>query len=80
VFDVESFDKDVEDVIADLLTGPMVGYARTKHAVNAATLGSLDPAFVLEREGQLGLLAAADFAEGAAAFNEKRPPKFSDTV
>ena len=80
VFDSETFEKDVEDVIAGLRTGPMVGYARTKHAVNAATLGSLDAAFALEREGQLGLLAAADFAEGAAAFNEKRPPKFSDTV
>ena len=80
VFDAESFEKDVEDVIAGLRIGPMVGYARTKHAINAATLGPLDAAFALEREGQLGLLAAADFAEGAVAFNEKRPPKFSDTV
>jgi enoyl-CoA hydratase len=79
VFDADTFDKDVEDVIAGLRTGPMVGYARTKHAVNAATLVELDDAFAREREGQLGLLAAPDFVEGTAAFNEKRPPTFRDT-
>jgi enoyl-CoA hydratase len=79
VFDADTFDKDVEDVIAGLRAGPMVGYARTKHAVNTATLAELDDAFAREREGQLGLLAAPDFAEGTAAFNEKRPPTFRDT-
>ena len=78
VFDAESFDDDVDAVISQLRSGPMVGYARTKHAINQATLGALDAAFALEREGQLGLLSAADFAEGAIAFNEKRTPKFSD--
>jgi enoyl-CoA hydratase len=79
VFGAESFEADVDDVIDTLRHGPMVGYARTKHAINAATLGSLDAAFALERDGQLGLLAADDFAEGTAAFNDKRTPTFGDT-
>jgi enoyl-CoA hydratase len=78
VFDADTFDDDVEAVISVLRTGPMVGYARTKHAINTATLGSLDAALALEREGQLGLLAAADFVEGVTAFNEKRTPTFHD--
>ncbi len=80
VFDAESFEQDVDEVITTLRTGPMVAYARTKHAVNTATLSALDAAFAREREGQLGLLAAPDFAEGVLAFNEKRTPKFTDTI
>lgn len=79
VFDAETFDADVDDIISTLRSGPMVGYARTKHAINTATLGSLDAAFALEREGQLGLLAAPDFVEGTIAFHEKRDPHFGDT-
>ena len=80
VFDVDDFEDGVEHVISVLRAGPMVGFARTKNAINTATLGALDPAFDLEREGQLGLLKSHDFIEGAIAFNEKRAPKFSDTV
>ena len=80
VFDQETFDDDVEAVIAALRAGPMVGYARTKQAINAATLGALDAAFARERENQLSLLAATDFAEGTAAFNDKRTPTFTDVV
>ena len=78
VFDANDFEDGVDQVISALRAGPMVGYARTKQAINAATLGALDAAFDLEREGQVGLLDSHDFVEGAIAFNEKRTPTFRD--
>ena len=74
----DAFESAVERVVATLSGGPVVAYARTKQAVNAATLGSLEGAFAIEREGQAGLLDADDFAEGSAAFREKRDPVFRD--
>lgn len=80
LFEVDTFEDDVDAVLDVLRAGPMVGFARTKHAINTATLDALDGAFALEHEGQLGLLAAPDFVEGTAAFNEKRAPSFTDVV
>ena len=78
VHEHDAFESEVERVVATLSGGPVVAYARTKQAINAATLGSLEGAFAIEREGQAGLLDADDFAEGSAAFREKRDPVFRD--
>lgn len=78
VHDADDFEAAVDRVLATLSAGPVVAYARTKQAINAATLGTLEGAFALEREGQAALLDAADFAEGSAAFREKRDPVFTD--
>lgn len=78
VYDAEAFDAEVQQVIDQLAAGPAVAHARTKAAINAATLGSLDQAFDLEAAWQEGLLAAADFAEGTDAFRDKRTPDFRD--
>ncbi|MEZ0075379.1 enoyl-CoA hydratase [Planotetraspora sp. GP83] len=73
----ETFDSEVEQLAARLAQGPTVAYAQTKHALNAATLGQLEQAFAIEMAGQTMLTGTADFAEGVAAFLQKRKPGFS---
>lgn len=65
-----------EELIATLAAGPSLGYRATKDAINDATLTQLDDAFRRERQGQGDLLSTRDFKEGAAAFQERRRPRF----
>ncbi|MFC9518060.1 enoyl-CoA hydratase-related protein [Nocardiaceae bacterium NPDC056970] len=76
VYTDDEFDTEVEALAGRLAEGPALAFHKTKAAINAATLGQLDTAFEREREGQLELLAAADFAEGVDAFQNKRPARF----
>ncbi|MFZ2175499.1 MAG: enoyl-CoA hydratase-related protein [Rhodococcus sp. (in: high G+C Gram-positive bacteria)] len=76
VYPDEEFRDSVETLAHRLADGPPDALAETKMAINDATLVELDDAFARERKGQLVLLAAADFAEGVAAFKEKRPAVF----
>lgn len=70
------FDRTVSRVVGRLAAGPPLAYTATKRAVNAATLGGLEPALERERTGQTVLLRTADVAEGMRAFAEKRRPVF----
>ena len=67
--------------IADLLTalaaGPTRAYRATRQAINAATLPGITDAFGREHTGQGALLSSADFAEGVAAFRERRSARFT---
>ncbi|NLU81712.1 enoyl-CoA hydratase-related protein [Rhodococcus sp. HNM0569] len=56
--------------------GPRQALESTKSALRAATLGQLEGAFTRESEGQCRLLVGPEFAEGAAAMLDKRPPVF----
>lgn len=80
VWPAADYDAEAARVVDALRRGPAIAQARTKAAVNAATLHGLDDAFAREREGQVGLLGAADFAEGTSAFRERRAARFSDEI
>jgi enoyl-CoA hydratase len=78
VYQHDEFEAEVDKVIAKLLTGPVVAFAKTKQAINAATLTELDAALQREFEGQAVLLRSPDLAEGTTAFQQRRTPNFTD--
>jgi enoyl-CoA hydratase/carnithine racemase len=71
------FEARIEALAAQLAAGPPLAYAATKRTLNAATLSLLEAILRAERDGQEPLLASADFAEGMAAFQGKRPAVFT---
>jgi 2-(1,2-epoxy-1,2-dihydrophenyl)acetyl-CoA isomerase len=60
-----------------LAAGPTRGLARTKQAIYAAATQSFDQSLELERDFQRELGQSRDYAEGVAAFMEKRSARFS---
>ncbi|MFD4431558.1 enoyl-CoA hydratase [Nocardia sp. NPDC058497] len=76
VVDDADFDTEINRVTTRLAAGSAAAQARIKHAINASTLTGLADGLELERIGQTILLAGADYAEGVAAFQDKRPPRF----
>jgi len=79
VYPAAEFEAEVEQVISRLLAGPSVAFAKTKDAINAATLTELEPALEREFHGQDELLGSHDFREGARAFQQRRSPVFTDS-
>ena len=60
-----------------LSQGPTFGYARTKEAIDAAATNTLDAHLDLEADLMKRCGEHPDYAEGVAAFLEKRTPDFS---
>ncbi|EPE94416.1 2-(1,2-epoxy-1,2-dihydrophenyl)acetyl-CoA isomerase PaaG [Rhizobium grahamii] len=59
-----------------LAAGPTTGLGMTKRAIQAAATNSLDEQLELERDLQREAGRSADYAEGVAAFLDKRKPEF----
>lgn len=66
-----------EDVAAVFAQGPPQALAASKRAINRASLPELDASFGREVKDQDALRASRDFAEGVAAFLDKRSPVFT---
>lgn len=80
VYPADQFDAEVDKVLSALAGGPAVAFAKTKQAINAATLTELGAALDRELQGQSVLLKSRDFIEGATAFQQRRTPNFTDTL
>jgi 2-(1,2-epoxy-1,2-dihydrophenyl)acetyl-CoA isomerase len=66
----------VNELAQQLAQGPTRAYARTKQAMHESWGHTLEHQLVVERDFQRELGFTADYAEGVAAFAEKRTPRF----
>lgn len=67
---------EAEALARRLAAGPTRSYAGTKRQLNAMLYGRLDEQLDLEAGIQQEMAASTDFAEGVAAFLQKRQPTF----
>jgi 2-(1,2-epoxy-1,2-dihydrophenyl)acetyl-CoA isomerase len=67
----------VDALAQQLAAAPTRGLARTKSAVRGSWQHSLAEQLDIERDAQRELGRSADYAEGVAAFVEKRTPRFT---
>lgn len=72
----EALMEEASALAARLAAGPTRGLGMTKKAIQAAADNSLDQQLDLERDLQREAGRSADYAEGVAAFLEKRKPEF----
>lgn len=75
--DDDAFDAEVETLVHQLAAAPTRGLARTKQAIYASAGNSLEAQLALEGEYMRELGFSHDYAEGVAAFMEKRVAKFT---
>ncbi|MBM9465012.1 enoyl-CoA hydratase/isomerase family protein [Aeromicrobium sp. YIM 150415] len=76
--DREGLESEVERVVNTLLGFSAVSLRTAKEVLDRGVDGPLATGVELERKAYSMLRATEDFAEGVAAFGEKRTPKFQD--
>jgi 2-(1,2-epoxy-1,2-dihydrophenyl)acetyl-CoA isomerase len=67
----------VDGLATQFAAAPTRGLARTKQALYEGWGRTLEEQLDVERDYQRELGHTADYAEGVAAFTQKRPPKFT---
>lgn len=72
----DAFPARVAEAAAALAAGPTRAIGMTKRLFDHAATASLEEQLELEAQLQAAAAAGEDFAEGVAAFIEKRPPEF----
>ena len=77
VIPAEEFEARVAEIAATWAALPTRAIAMTKQLFERAATASLEEQLALEAELQEAAVVSADFAEGVAAFLEKRPPSFT---
>ena len=73
----DDFDAQIEGLVEQLSAGAPLALAATKRTLNELTLALLPQTLAAERDRQGAMLESADFAEGVAAFREKRAARFT---
>jgi 2-(1,2-epoxy-1,2-dihydrophenyl)acetyl-CoA isomerase len=79
VVDVDDLAPRVEALASELASGAPLAQAFVKRALDRSSSMSFEQALAFEEYAQALLLASDDLGEGAAAFVEKRPPRFRGT-
>jgi 2-(1,2-epoxy-1,2-dihydrophenyl)acetyl-CoA isomerase len=67
----------VDELAQQLSVAPTRGLAWTKAAIRGSWQHSLAEQLDIERDAQRELGRSTDYAEGVAAFGEKRTPRFT---
>jgi 2-(1,2-epoxy-1,2-dihydrophenyl)acetyl-CoA isomerase len=73
----DEFEKNAEALLTRLSNGPTRSYAGTKRELNHWMYARMAEHLALEAKIQGEAARSRDFAEGIAAFTQKRPPRFT---